>query len=139
LKKPGQIVEGKEITVRDDTSRIDREVRVREVDDWACAIFTSHSVVYCGSAAYAENFLDLDGETWILILECRLERNSYQQSHHTLNRYTLKKNESELVENRSEDPSKVEVFAVWQFKKKFLNKQKDYKVLKEFLEKYITF
>jgi len=137
IKKVGDEVEGKKINLRKDTLRIQRNTEIRGEKDWACAVFTSQSLFYSTSIAYAENFKDFDNKEWCLVLECRLEKGTYKQSKHTFNVYNLRKNESELVENRSPDSSTVEVVAVWQFKKEFINRQTDFNVLSEFLKNYI--
>jgi len=137
LRKPGDNVEGKEITIREDKGRISLRTTINGQSNWACAIFTSDSIFYSSSGAYAENFQDLDGKTWILILECRVEENSYQRTAHTFKEYFYKKNEPKLVENRTVDPRCVEVCAVWQLRKDFLNNQKDYNDLQKLFDKYI--
>ncbi len=137
IKKVGEKVEGKIVSLREDTSRIQRNREFRCVKDWASAVFTSQSLFYATSRAYAENFMTFDDKEWCLVLECRLEKGTYEQSKHTLNFYNLRENESELVENRSPDSSTVQVVAVWQFKKEFIDKQKDFNVMSQFLENYI--
>jgi Ankyrin repeats (3 copies) len=137
LKKCGESVEGKVLDIRRDKIHIERGINVRNIPDWASAVFTSKSIFYSSSECYAEHFKDLDGEEWILILECRLEKNKYTQHEHTFSKYTLRKNEDKLVENRSTDSNSVDIFAIWQFKKDFINKQQDMNEMMNKLNKYI--
>jgi hypothetical protein len=137
LKKVGEKIGEKEIDVRKDTARISRDAHFREKTDWAEAIFTSCSIYYASTTAYAEHFNDCNGVKWFLILECRLMPNSYEKSTHTFYEYILSKNEDSLVENRSADSSKVNVVAVWYLKKSFVRDMQDHALILDTLNKYI--
>lgn len=137
LKKCGEVVEGKIIDIRRDVTHIEKGRQVREIPNWALAVFTSQSIFYSSDSAYAEHFKDLDGRDWILILECRIENGTYKKYEHTFSSYEFRNNEDKLLENRSPNSNSVDIFAVWQFNKEFLNKQKDFNVLMDILYKYI--
>ena len=62
---------------------------------------------------------------------------SYAKRKHTFNDYILRKNENEMVENRSKDSKNVQIVALWHLKKNFIRDHKDYKVIMEKLKKFI--
>jgi len=109
LKKCGEIIDGKEIDIRKDIPRIKRDKKFREKDEWAMAVFTSFSVFYSTTRAYAEHFKDNKDVEWVIVLECRIKPGTYESSAHTfgVGGYTLVPDEDELVENRSEDSAGV--------------------------------
>ncbi len=139
LKKCGEFIDGKEIDIRKDIGRIDRDKKFRDRDKWAEAVFTSFSVFYSTTRAYAEHFKDINGVEWVIVLECRIKPGTYQSSEHTLNEYKLSPDEDPLVENRSENSSYVSVSALWYLDKQNLiwANKKSYKTFIDKLKTYI--
>ena len=137
LKKTGEFVEGKEIDIRKDTCRIGRDKEFRDKNTWAEAVFTSDSIFYATSIAYAEHYKDFNDICWCVVLECRIKRDTYVSSKHTFNEYKLRMNEEENVENRSENSSNVIVIAFWLVQKNFLATQTDHSILIEFLKGFM--
>ncbi len=141
LKKCGETVDGKEIDIRKDTPRIKRDKKFRERNKWAEAVFTSFSVFYSTTRAYAEHFKDNKDIEWVIVLECRIKPGTYESSEHTFGEsgYTLVWDESKLVENRSENSAFVSVSALWYLDKQNYIKahNRSYKGFIETIEKYI--
>lgn len=69
LRKTGEWVEGKEIDIRKDKTRLLRRTTYSNVKNWSEAIFMSSSIFYSCTEAYAEHFKDFKGEDWIIVLE----------------------------------------------------------------------
>ena len=73
-----------------------------------------------------------------MVLEIRLKPSSYKQHKHTFNSYEHRKNEPNLVENRSLKSKDVAVFALWHLQKDFIRKQTDYNIIMKKLSKYMN-
>ena len=144
LKKPNERAGDKVIGLRskyeeDRIGRIELDLEVNGIKNWAEAVFTSYSVYYVTTRAYAEHFMDHKGEEWVIVLECRLKQGTYKQYDHTLEEYYFNTGEeSKLLENRSDNSQNVKVSALWYFTKKFIKDFRNHKILLKKLKKFIN-
>lgn len=139
LKPAGMKVDGVEIEIRSDAIRKEKRNYFKQYENWSQAIFTSSSLFYAGSTAYAEHIKDFNGNDWIVVLEVRIKPNSFKSFRHTFYNYQYRINEPKNVENRSEDPNNVVVVGVVHLKKKFLRKENNYNIMMEKIKKYIIY
>jgi len=139
FRKCGEKIDGKEVTTRSDVNRIDKFETCRSVENWAQAVFTSCSIFYSTTKAYAEHFTDCHKVEWVAVIECRIKPGTYHASEHSFvkNRYTLSKNENKNVENRSPNSTDVQLVALWFLQKKFLQQNDDHDDVLNFITSFI--
>ena len=71
--------------------------------DWSKAIFVSPSIYYAAHPAYAKEVITNKSETWLPVVQVKVEINSFTKHDHTLVFYKQKDSEPTHVEYRVAD------------------------------------
>ena len=116
---------GEEIQVC--VSHIGRDKTVDNIKDWANGIFVSPSIFYCSYDAYAKEIC-CNNEQYKVLVEVKVNPNSYLDHKSTCPRYKPKKGEPEMLEYRIEADNEkdVQVYSLTFVKKEFLKTINDY-------------
>ncbi|KRX03122.1 Ankyrin repeat-containing domain [Pseudocohnilembus persalinus] len=119
---------------------------VRNVKDWANAIFVTKSPYYASQKIYTDYFevqniinQEKVDQNYFLILQCAVQQNDIGQENvytswkHTMGSYDLVPGEPELVEYRVTDSTKILVTGIYFFNKDYLKKINDCQLSMELL------
>lgn len=99
LKKPGDVVNGKKIDIVKGHIPLGRDFHGKK--DWSRAIFISPSVYHAAHPVYAKEFIENnDSTSWLLLVQVRVKKGSYNQHDHTLSFYDSKVDEPTSLEFR---------------------------------------
>ena len=108
LKPTGdKLAGGEEIVVS--VHHIKRDKTVRNVKDWATAIFVSPSIFYCANPAYAKE-ISVKNELYKVLIEVRVKPDSYKEYDSTIIGYEFKIGEPKKVEFRIVPENEKDLF-----------------------------
>lgn len=124
---PGsKLKNGVELEPKD--NHISRDVTVFKIVDWAKAIFVSPSIFYSLDTCYSERIYS-EQERWGVLIETRVNPNSYMSKESTVKGYKYSPNEPKNVEYRIENENDVIVTSIVFANTTYIDKNKDYNII----------
>ena len=109
-------------------NHISRYTPMGKFYDWAKAIFVSPSILYALDSCYSGK-IDSEGEKWNILVETKVEPNSYTKHVSTVNGYQLSKNEPKYVEYRIESSENAIVTSIVFVRCSYIENNKNYSEL----------